>query len=296
MIKKEFSLLKDLPNVLSLSRSVIDSYKIDGGPRKIFVILKLIENRIDHFTKPVIFNLISDIKRREKIEIVNIPKYLLPVTYNTNTDGKIINLQAMGSTDLSRYDPKNIYTSLVYTVCFAKLVSGKYKIDQKYFVAISNFLMSIFIRLFGKDYGLLGIYSTEIPKLKFLTNCYILKSFFDVDNETMYKLSSTASTFNYKSLSIDELDNFDFYQIKDFISSLNHFKVMPGINPYIFSSKILKLFGYGFLPALEDLSRFISIITTSSLSGSNIVPTFISKYNESEYAKILEISKGIFKK
>lgn len=296
MIKKEFSLLKDLPNILSLSRSVIDSYKIEGGPRKIFVILKLIENRIDHFTKSVIFNLISDIKRREKIEIVNIPKYLLPVTYNTTTDGMIINLQSMGSTDLSRYDPKNIYAALVYTVCFAKLVSGKYKIDQKYFVTISNFLMSIFIRLFGKDYGLLGIYSTEIPKLKFLTNCYILKSFFDVDNEQMYKISSTASTFNYKSLNIDELDKFDFYQIKDFISSLNHFKVMPGINPYIFSSKILKLFGYGFLPALEDLSRFISIITTSSLSGSNIVPTFISKYNESEYSKILEISKGIFKK
>jgi len=296
MIKKEFSLLKDLPNILSLSKSVVDSYKIEGGPRKTFVILKLIENRIDHFTKPIIFNLISDIKKREKIEIVNIPKYLLPITYNTITDGMIINLLAMGSDDLSRYDPKNIYAALVYAICFARLVSGKYKIDQKYFIPISNFLISIFIRLFGKDYGLLGIYSTEIPKLKFLTNCYILKSFFDVDAQTMYKLSSVAASFNYKNLDMETLDKFDFYQIKDFINSLNQFKVMPGINPYIFSSKILKLFGYGFLPALEDLSRFISIITTSSLSGSNIVPTFISKYNESEYTKILEISKGIFKK
>jgi hypothetical protein len=296
MIKKEFSLLKDLPNILNLSKSVIDSYKVEGGPRKIFVILKLIENRIDHFTKPVIFSLISDIKKREKIEIVNIPKYLLPITYNTTTDGMIVNLLSMGSDDLSRYDPKNIYAALVYAVCFARLVSGKYKVEEKYFIPISNFLISIFIRLFGKDYGLLGIYSTEIPKLKFLTNCYILKSFFDVDTEKMYKLSSVAASFNYKSLDMNDLDNIDFYQIKNFINSLSHFKVMPGINPYIFSSKILKLFGYGFLPALEDLSRFISIMTTSSLSGSNIVPTFISKYNESEYVKILEISKGIFKK
>lgn len=295
IVKDKFSLLKDLPNTLDLSKSVIDTYKVEGGPRKIFVILKLMENRITHFTKGPIMNILSDIRQRERLDIVNIPNYLLPVSYNKVNNGIIINLTSMGSEDISRHDPKNIYASLVYGLTFSILVNKKYNIDVKYFSTISNFLVSIFIRLFGKDYGLLGIYSTEIPKLKFLTNCYILESFFGIKGSNLYRLSGSASSFDYKDIESD-LNKYNFYEIKDFIQSLNAFKVMPGINRYVFSSKVLRLFGYGFLPALEDLSRFISIIATSSLSGTNVVPTFISKYNETEYNKLLDISKNIFKK
>lgn len=291
VIKDKFSLLKDLPNVLNLSKSVINTYKIEGGPRKIFVIIELMKNRINHFTKDSILDLVSDIKEREKIDIVNIQNYLLPVTYNKNDGGMIINLISMGSDDISRHDPKNVYASLVYAYTFSKLISKKVQINDKYFSTISNFLLSIFIRLFGKDYGLLGIYSVEIPKLKFLTNYYILNSFFGIVGKNALRLASTASSFNYKDIE-DDLNKFDFSDITGFINSLSHFKVMPGINKYVFSSKVLRLFGHGFLPALEDLSRFISIITTSSLSGSNVVPTFISKYNEVEYSKIIELSKN----
>jgi len=295
IIKDKFSLLKDLPNFLNLSKSVMNTYKIEGGPRKVFVILKLMENRINHFTKEPIMNMLSDIRRRERLDIVNIPNYLLPVTYNRSTNDIVINLTAMGSDDLSRHDPKNLYASLVYGLMFSILVNKKYNIDVRYFSTISNFLVSIMIRLFGKDYGLLGIYSKEIPKLKFLTNCYILNSFFGIKGNNAYRLAGSASSFDYKDIE-SELNKYDFYEIKDFIQALNTFKVMPGINRYVFSSKVLRLFGYGFLPALEDISRFMSIITTSSLSGTNIVPTFISKYNETEYNKLMEISKNIFKK
>jgi hypothetical protein len=295
IIKEKFSLLKDLPNILDLSKSVIDTYKIEGGPRKIFVILKLMENRIKHFTKDPIMDILSNIKKRERIVLSNIPNYLLPISYDRSMNSIIINLTAMGSDDISRHDPKNIYASLVYGITFSILVTKKYNIDMKYFSTISNFLVSIFIRLFGKDYGLLGIYSTEIPKLKFLTNCYVLDSFFGIKGNNAYRLSGSASSFDYKKIE-NELNDYDFYEIKNFIKALSDFKVMPGINRYVFSSKVLRLFGYGFLPALEDISRFISIITTSSLSGSNVVPTFISKYNETEYNKLLEISKNIYKK
>jgi len=295
IIKDKFSLLKDLPNILNLSKSVINTYKIEGGPRKIFVILKLMENRINHFTKEPIMNMLSDIRKRERLGVVNIPNYLLPVTYNKPTNGVIINVTAIGSDDLSRHDPKNIYAILVYGLIFSVLATKKYNIDAKYFSTISNFFVSIFIRLFGKDYGLLGIYSTEIPKLKFLTNCYILNSFFGIKGNNAYRLSGASASFDYKDIET-ELNKYDFYEIKDFIQALNSLKVMPGINRYIFSSKVLRLFGYGFLPALEDISRLMSIITTSSLSGTNVVPTFISKYNETEYNKLMEISKNIFKK
>ena len=291
IVKEKFSLLKDLPNVLNLSKSIINTYKVEDGPRKVFVIIELMKNRINHFTKKPILEFISNIKERDKMEIVNIPNYILPVTYNKNNDKMIINLIAMGSDDISRHDPKNIYAALVYGYSFCKLVTKRAKIDDKYFVTISNFLISIFIRLFGKSYGLLGIYSTEIPKLKFLTNYYILNAFFGITGKKAQGLSAAASSFNYKDIESD-LNKFDFSEITDFINSLSYFKVMPGINKYIFSSKVLRLFGYYFLPALEDLSRFMSIITTSSLSGTNIVPTFVSKYNESEYSKLIEISKN----
>lgn len=295
IVKTKFSLLKDLPNILNLSKSVINTYKVEHGPRKLFVILKLMENRINHFTKDPVINLLSDIKKRDNIAIVNINNYLLPISYNTTTNDKLINLTAMGSDDISRHDPKNLYASLVYAIIFSVLVTKKYQINEKYFSTISNFLISIFIRLFGKDYGLLGIYSTEIPKLKFLTNCYILNSFFGLTGNGMYRLAAASSSFDYKKIE-NELSSYDFSEIRNFIQSLSDFKVMPGINRYMFSSKVLRLFGYGFLPALEDPSRFLSIITTSSLSGTNIVPTFINKYNEMEYNKLLEISKDIFRK
>jgi len=291
IIKEKFSLLKDLPNVLNLSKSTINAYKIEDGPRKVFVIIELMKNRINHFTKDLILELVSDIKERRRMDIVNIPNYILPVTYNKSDNGMIVNLISMGSDDISRHDPKNIYALLVYTYAFSKLVSKKVRIDEKYFSTISNFLLSIFIRLFGKDYGLLGIYSTEIPRLKFLINYYILNAFFGVKGQKALRLSGTASTFNYKDIESD-LNKFDFSEIKDFINSLSYFKVMPGINKYTFSSKVLRLFGHGFLPALEDLSRFISIIVTSSLSGSSVVPTFISKYNEVECSKIIELAKN----
>jgi len=56
------------------------------------------------------------------------------------------------------------------------------------------------------------------------------------------------------------------------------------------------MLGLNFMPAMEDMSRFISILTTSDVRGSNIVPAWISKYNERAYQNILEISKNIFKR
>jgi hypothetical protein len=132
IIKEKFSLLKDLPNILDLSKSVIDTYKIEGGPRKIFVILKLMENRIKHFTKDPIMDILSNIKKRERIVLSNIPNYLLPISYDRSMNSIIINLTAMGSDDISRHDPKNIYASLVYGITFSILVTKKYNSDTRH--------------------------------------------------------------------------------------------------------------------------------------------------------------------
>ncbi len=293
-MKQKFTLLKDLPNVIDVPQNIIDNYTVENGDSKYFTILKLIENRITHFTKDKIYSIIRDSNKKRLFEIVNIPTYLLPITYNTKTNKIVINLISMGSKDISKIDQKNIYASVVYGFCFSELVKGNVKINKAYHEPISNFLLSVLVKLFGKEYGLLGIYSTEIKKLHFVLTCYILRAFFEIDDEKyINKRAFSLSSFDYKPIE-DDLKKYDLSKIEDFILLLDQLRIMPGINKYHFSSRVLNLFGFAFLPAFEDLYRFMSIIITSSLSSATIVPTFISKYNETEFSKILEIGKQIF--
>lgn len=297
VVKEKFVILKDIPNIIDISSSTLSAFEVDNGMRKVFVVLELIKTGFSHYTKNTIFKLVGNVKKRELIKIANIPNYILPVTYNTKTNNIIINIQALGYSDIdvTKINPKDLYAAILYGYVFYSIISKNFVIKTEYFQYISNFLISIFIRLFGKAYGLLGIYSTEISKLKFLIGCYILSSFFEIKNQnTIYKLSSVYSKYDIDLVS-DKIGFYDFTNIKDFIRSLDELKVMPGINENIFVSRMYGMIGYGFMPALEDLARFFSIIISSSVPGAKIVPGFIKKYNETEYVRILEISHKLFK-
>jgi len=299
VIKKEFELLKGVPNILSLSPSKLKSVDVENGPRKVFVVLKLMENKIDHFTKKRVFDLITILEKRKLYQVINLDSYNLHCSYNEPTKQLILNIAPFSTDDIypTNPDPKNIYACMTYSICFTRLVNGTIKIPENYYTNISNFLLSMFVQLFGKEYGLLGPYASEIGKLKFLIISYVLVSFFGKDQKTSYKLAAISSGIDYDDI-MEELNkqkNYDFMKISDFIFALSDLKVMPGMTLYSFTSKIFRMLSIHFLPAFEDLSRFMSIITTSSISGSNVVPTFIYRYNKDEYMNLLEISKIIFK-
>lgn len=297
-IKQKFELLKDVPNLLSLPSSSIKEVSIDNGPRKIFVVLKLMENKIDHFTKKKVFDTLSILENRKMYDVVNMTDYSLHVTYNKPTRQMLINLSPFNTDDIypNNPDPKNIYAAMVYAICFYNLVTEKVNISDKYFAVISSFLTSIFVQVFGRDFGLLGAYSGEIPKLKFLIASYVLTSFYGIEQDKSYKRASVVAGLNLKSIQ-EELENgnYDLHNIFDFVKALSDLKVMAGINRYSFTKKIYSMIGPSFLPALEDFSRFISIITTSSISGSNLVNTMLYRYNKDDYKSLLEISKIVFK-
>lgn len=295
VVKDKFVLLKDLPNVLKLSSTEVKKCSIELGERKLYAVLKLVEGRINHFTKKKVFELVSEARRGQLIQVLNLPNYVLPVSYNGSTRTAVINLESFGTDDISRVDPRNIYACVVYAICFSSLINGSVKVRNVYYSPIVNFLLSVFIRMFGKEFGLLGAYAIEIPKLKFLLACYIQGAFFGVTNQTeMYKKAGTSSGFDFRDR-VQELKAFDFSNIEDFIEALSKTGVMPGINRYRFAGRVLRRLSMNFLPALEDLSRFISVLTTSSIPGTTIVPTSIFRYNEREFAKVLEISKVIFR-
>jgi hypothetical protein len=297
VVKEKFTLLKNVPNVLHLSHNTIKAHSVSAGTRKVFVVLEMLKDRINHYTKDRVFTLISDTRKRDKtLAVVKMPNYILPVSYNVTTKQIILNITPFDTDDLypTKPDPINIYASIVYGICMADMVNGKAKIPESYFGPISSYLLSMFIRVFGKEYGLLGMYATEINKLKFLICCYIMTSFFGMSGKEVYTKATTASAFDYRDIK-DKLDTYNFENIEDFIKALSELKVMPGLNRFHFTERLYRFLGVGFLPALEDLSRFVSVLTVSAITGSSVVPTFIYSYNEGEFNKIIDISKGIFK-
>ncbi len=297
IVKEKFDLLKGVDNIINIPSTRIKSLEIEKGQRKLFVVLELMKNRINHYTKDAIFNLITGIEARKKIHVVVYPTYSLSVSYNKPTRGQVLNLSPFGVDDIlsTKPGPQNLYALLVYSIIFSDLVSGKFKVSNKYSSPITNYFVSILLRLFGKEYGLLGSFSSEIPKLKFLTNAYILGSFFWITGTPGYNRAAAASAFDYKEIK-DKLKRYDFKNINDFILSLSELGVMPNLNRHNFTARILRQFGFSFLPALEDLSRFIATMATSDIKGSNVISTYLHKYNDRDFNKIIEISKALFKR
>jgi hypothetical protein len=297
IVKKKFDLIKGVDNVLNLSSSQIKKAEVDNGPRRVFVNIEMMSNRINHYTKERVLNTLTVLEKRKYLHVLNLPDYPLPVSYNIPTKSMIINVSPFGITDIetNKPGPFNLYALMVYSIVFGDLVSGKMKITEKYSSVISSFFDSVLIRLFGKQYGLLGSFATQIPKLKFLTNLYVLTSFFGIQGITAYKKAATASAYNFKEI-VDRLPRYDFSNINNFINALSDFGVMPNLNRHTFGAKVLRFFGINVIPAFEDCSRFVATLTTSDIKGSNVISTYISKYNERDFAKILEISRVIFKR
>jgi hypothetical protein len=147
------------------------------------------------------------------------------------------------------------------------------------------------VRVFGKDYGLTETYAGSIPKLKFLLSCYIHASFFGYKtNDNLFRKASSVAPFMYKDM-LPQLLQYDFSDITQFLKALSDLKVMPGIKVYGFTAKIFRFFKIDMLAAFEDLSRFLCVILASTVTGSTMVPSFISKYNEKEYKNIIDLTR-----
>lgn len=295
IIKKDFRLVSGTPNILSVPESVINSYtREENSPRHVFALLELKKRQVRHFTNSKIFDLISDLNKRDIIQVVNFDRYPLHATYNNPTKGLIVNLKPFEVVEISNLNPNDLYAAIVYAYSFSKLVTGKYKLSENYARTIVNYLLSFFVQVFGKDYGLVGIYAKNIPRLKFLIACYILASFYGYSNNSrLYKKATSLAPYSLgEELKI--LQKFDFQRVDEFIKALSEMKVMPGLTVQKFTSKLFRFFGINILPAMEDISRFFSVILTSSVPGSRVAPRNLFKYNEREYHTLIDIMRRMF--
>lgn len=295
VIKDKFRLVSNAENVINVSSSVIQKYSSEeNSPRHVFAILELKKKSIVHFTSNTIMDWVSNKTKRESIQIVKVDDYPLPVTYNPPTKGNVINLKPFSVDEVSSMSPNDLYASLVYAYTFQKLVTKKYKIKEEYAKVIVNYLLSFYVQVFGKEYGLVGIYASGIPKLKFLTACYILSAFFGIKTSpSLFQKASTIAPYLYNN-EIEQLKKYDFSLVEDFIQAISDTKVMPGLTITKFTSKLYRFFGVDILPAMEDCSRFFSVILTSSVPGNRLVPKYLFKYNQTEYFQLIEILRRMF--
>lgn len=295
IIKENFELLNKIPNLMSIPDATLQSYESEeNSPRHIFTFLTLKQKNIKHFTKDKMMEFIGNTKDRAALRVVSFEKYPLAVTFNKTTKNIVLNLKPFDVDDIASLNPNDLFALITYGYGFSKLITGNVKIGDIYAKPIIDFLTSMFVRVFGKDYGLTEIYSTGIPKLKFLLSCYIFSSFFGYTGIKMINRASSTAPYDYK----DEeslILKYDFTSIIEFLKALSDMRVMRGIKPYGFTTKIYRFFGIDMITAMEDLSRFISTITVASIGGSRVIPTFISKYNDRAFGQIIEISKKVYR-
>lgn len=294
VIKDKFNLINNVPNIIDIRKNTMRSYeREENSPRHVFAFLKLKQRSINHFAKDKVFRFISDKRGRRSLNVVNFDKYPLSVTYNKKSRNHIINLTPLDVEEVASLSPNDLYAAVLYAYTFERLVTGKAKVSEIYAQPIVNYLNSVFVRVFGKDYGLTETYAARIAKLKFLLACYIYSSFFGYSsNETLLRKANSVAPYNYKEEQ-DQILKYDYSDIRQFLKALSELKVMPGIKVYGFTTKMFRFFKIDMLAGLEDLSRFICVILISSITGSSIVPSFISKYNEREYKKLVDLTRKI---
>lgn len=291
-LKQQFNLLKN-DNFLDLSNQELEqSVKEENSIDRVHAFLKLNKTKLRHPDVPLALDFLSE--NKDKFYVVEFNRYILPISYSNKSDSIILNLHPFHVDEVSQLGVPTVLAGVLYGMLFRKIAKGEARVKEAYYEMITNYMTSVMIRLFGKQYGLLSRYSYHIPTLRFFVASYILASYFGVDGENNWRKAAKLSSYNYKDY-VDKLKKYDMSNILDFVRALSDFGVMPGLNKYRFTERIIKSFSINFLPSFEDVSRFFAGIYCSSVMGNRIVPNFIEKYNKQQYASLIDISRRMIK-
>lgn len=297
VIKDKFTLLSGNDNVLNLSQSQIDSLTLEPNLTKlVYASLEIKSNLIHHTGFDKILKYLETAITTKDLDVIYWDQYSISASYNKKTKSKIINIAPFNAKDINRVSYMNLYAAVVYSYAFEKFVTEKIKLPFSMTPMISNYWFSFFVRAFGRDYGMTGTYSSKLPGLKFLITAYIMIAFFGKpQNVATYNLAKKYSGYDYKD-DLNVLKQKDLTDIKGLIQSLSDIGIMPGLNLVKFTSKVVKYFnGISFLPAFEDLSRFMSLLLVSSINNQSIAKPFIKGYNEKIYTQLLKfMEKKLF--
>jgi len=295
VIKDKFDLLANIENVTNISESQIKSMEIEYGLKKFYnsirtnvenkkgisynILLGMIKSKfIYHGIKPVLWN-----------------EYKMAVIFDQKTDMILINISYFNIDDIysGKPDPNVLIACMVYGHVLRQTVNKSVNIHDTFAEPIVAFLNTVVLSIFGKSYGLIGAYSYRIPILKYLTACYVLASFFGISGSSLYEKAKKYSGIAFRD-EIENLKNYDFSNILDYIRCISDSRVMRGFTVHEFTHKIYRFLGIHFLAAIEDFSRFMALMTISSLPGNSFVPFSLKKYNQKAYLGIVKTCHKLY--
>lgn len=296
-INDNFLLTSGASNILNLSKDQIESATLDGNtPQHVYISLELKKSMIRHKGFDKILEYLKNVDKTKDLNILVLDQYPLVASYNRKTHSKIINIAPLNTKEVTRLSYLNLYASVLYTYVFEKLISNKLRIPDNMIQPISNFWFTLFVKVFGRAYGLTGTHSSKLPGLKFLITLYILVALFGrQQSKPTYTIAKQYSGYMYED-KIDILNRTDMNDIRGFIRSLSELEIMRGMNIIKFATTAHQRFDLQMLPMFEDLSRFLSLIMVSSVGGGQTISkSFISKYNRDAYIQMYQyMEKRLF--
>jgi len=290
--KQYLSLLGNVDNYISLPQSSVDAKLIDDENIKNLIDnLKIfLPKTKTHFAYDIISNQVE--KGLSLFNFVSI-KYPLPSVVNVQENKILVNTNVWQKKDMLNVNPRDIYSTLVYALAGAYFT--KRNIEYEYADTILDFMTAVFIKMYAKKYGLVGSYTHELPKLRFIICVYILVSFFDIPQSSAYKKASNLSKASVNSFDLN-IDDYDLRDPRTLIKLLSDSGVLFGISIHEFSVNIIKYFGAITIPAFEDPMRFMATMAGCSVNSTTLFSSSLPRYHLKLYEKIIHIISNSFNK
>ncbi len=284
-LTNKFKLLSNADNLMSFPESTIESYSISADQKdaltsSLSIYLKKNKN---HFSWDVVLKQLDN--NLSNFDIVYMQKYPLPVSYNKNTKRGLINLSIFHKRDVLNIEPRDLYT-----IIFHGYISAVYitiPIQKNLISVICDYMCAVFLKVFAKKYGLIGSYSEEIPKLRFLVNMYTLQTFFGITGKNATAVAANLSKATLKDFNQHDIINHNFTDIVSLISILSQTDILKGLSLYEFvSTMVNRLFMHNIV-MFEDPMRFMAILAGSTINSNVIFPSSLQFYHRQLYNDII---------
>lgn len=291
-IREKLDIIKGVPNFVDMSRSEIASKMEDNGHRRALVMIKTKEYLFKNYKSyPVIDELLNN--RKSNWHFIFMPmEYPLPFTYNKRGGEIIVNLSYFNVESIAMVATKDVYASVLGGLIMKEFYDRFHRVSFENVKSITYFIRSMFIRLFGKKYGISGIYMHKIPEFTFYLSVYLMDAFY---GKRDIPYARQLSGFVPSDELFAELKSKKFDTLKEFLTFINKHDVFKGLSIFEFLTTNIKFFSINILPVYEDLIRFFTMIGISSINGQHIYPNFIQTYNQREFNHLETILESMYK-
>lgn len=269
----------NLSNIFESNYSSLKKYEINKlNLEHIKNIARVYGSSRSHFAKGIVD------KNIPKCKVIEYDKYPLS-GFSTKGYVPVVNLVSFAGGSISDFTPANAYSLYLYSIAFSSFAKKKpFRSDIEEHV--SSFIFTVFMRMFGKQAGLVGSYKHLIPQLRFIISLYVSIGMMG-NNDTSSERKKIALRSQLIDIETMKMD-YDFSKIKEFLKCINENRIIP-ISENVFSSKIIRMGGIDILPIFEDISRFFAVFLASTVSGNTIFGGYLPKVRPELFQKLVYI-------